>query len=110
MKCHYCGNTATGTLESYYHDGGALGERPICDDCAIRSDTPTEFQRADDPENRPESVYYRLGENDTQRFFDVYGTGTRKTVFTSECWSAINRSSNEWENHPIMDSEWENSQ
>lgn len=49
MKCS-CGNTATGTLLTYYHDGyGILACMPMCDDCGSDRHNPvTTWSRCDD--------------------------------------------------------------
>ncbi len=96
MKCNKCTNEATGIAEHYYHDGGTLYVVPLCDDCAI--DYPVEFCYADDPENdRPDSVFYRLGIDNTTKLLRNYN---KHASFPNIDWHGIGRDS--WIPHELI--------
>lgn len=73
MKCS-CGNVATGTLLTYYHDGyGIMDCHVMCDDCGgkLHNPTTTYSRDGEDPELRPR-LFVRGTISKDYRLFSAY--------------------------------------
>jgi hypothetical protein len=47
MRCRYCPAEATGTLITYFHDGGVMGLTPCCDEHGAAEHNPDPFEGGD---------------------------------------------------------------